>query len=99
MNGDNGTYFDSIGVEHIPKEIKRLKSNKNITTDIFRIQVYDSIVCGYFYVGFTDFMLKYRSLLQYVNSFSPNEYEQNDKIILKYFQYFENEKNLLRYLW
>ena len=99
MNGDNVTYFDSIGVENIPKEIKRFKSNKNITTDIFRIQVYDSIVCGYFYIGFTDFMLKNRSLLQYVNSFSPNEYEQNDKIILKYFQYFENEKNLLRYLW
>ena len=31
-------------------------------------------------------MLKEKSLLDYTNLFSPNEYEKNDKIILKYFQ-------------
>ena len=28
MNGDNVTYFDGFGVEHIPKEIKRFVDKK-----------------------------------------------------------------------
>ena len=43
---DDVTYFDSFGVEHIPKEIKIFIKNKNIKTNIFRIQAYDSIMCG-----------------------------------------------------
>ena len=43
-------------------------------------------MCGYFCIGFTDFMLKDKSLLDYINLISPNEYEKNDKVILKYFQ-------------
>ena len=43
-------------------------------------------MCGYFYIGFIDFMLKSKSLLDYTNLFSPNIYEKNDKIMLKYFQ-------------
>ena len=54
--------------------------------NISRIQVYNSTMCGYFCFGFIDFMLKGNSLLDYTNLFSPNEYEKNDKIILKYFQ-------------
>ena len=52
VNGDNriasydGIYFDSFGVEHIPKEIKKLIGNKNITINIYRIQAYDLIMCG-----------------------------------------------------
>ena len=45
---NNVTYFDSFGVEHIPKEIKTFSKNKSITTNIFRIQAYDSIMCGFF---------------------------------------------------
>ena len=45
MNGDNVTYFDNFGVEHIPKEMKSFIGNKNITTNIFRIQAYDSVMC------------------------------------------------------
>ena len=41
---------------------------------------------GYFYIGFIDFMLKGKSLLDYTNLFSPNDYDKNDKVILKYFQ-------------
>ena len=37
-------------------------------------------------IGFIDFMLKGKCLLDYINSFSPNTYEKDDKIILKYFQ-------------
>ena len=32
------TYFDSLGVEHIPKEIRTFIGNKNVKTNIFRIQ-------------------------------------------------------------
>ena len=39
-------YFDSFGVEHIPKEIKKFISNKNIKVNIFRIQANSSIMCG-----------------------------------------------------
>ena len=84
VNGNNVTYFNSFGVEHIPKEIKKFIGDKNIITNICRIQVYDSIMCGYFCTGFIDFMLKGKSLLEYINLFSPNDYEKNDKIILKY---------------
>ena len=48
MNDDNVTYFDSFGVEYIPKEIKKILGSKNITTNIYRIQANDSILCGYF---------------------------------------------------
>ena len=46
---------------------------------------------GCFCIGFIDFMLKGKSLLEYTNLFSPNEYKRNDKIISKYFQYNLNE--------
>ena len=45
-------------------------------------------MCGYFCIRFIDFMLKGKSLLDYTNLFSPNDYEKNDKIALKYFQYY-----------
>ena len=44
---NNIKYFDSFGVENIPKEIKKFIENKNILTNIFRIQAYDSIICGF----------------------------------------------------
>ena len=86
VNAKNIRYFDSFGVEHIPKEIKKFIGNKNIITNIYRIQAYDPIMCGYFCIGFVYFMLKGKSLLEHTNLFSPNEYKKNDKIILKYFQ-------------
>ena len=86
MNAENVTYFDSFGVEQIPKEIRKIMVNKNVT-NIYRIQAYDSIKCEYFCIGFIDFMLKSKSLLEYTKLFSPNDYIKNDKTILKYFQY------------
>ena len=83
---DKKTYLDSFGVEHIPKEIKKFKGNRNTTTNIFRIQAYNPIMCGYFFIGFTNLILKGKSLLSYTSLFSPKEYEKNDKVILKYFQ-------------
>ena len=69
MNNDNVTYFDSLGVEHITNKIKKFIDNKNIITNIYSIQAYDSIMCRYFCIGFIDFMLKDKSLLDYTNLF------------------------------
>ena len=87
VNDNNVTYINSFGVEHIPKDIRKFIKNKNTITNIYRTQVYNSITCRYFCIGFIDFMLIGKSLLEYTKLFSPNEYEKNDKIISKYFQY------------
>ena len=75
------TYFDSFGVEHIPKEIIKFinrpsfsaSHNKSIKTKIFRIQPYDSIMCGYFCIAFIDFMLAGKKLIDYTCLFSPHD--------------------------
>ena len=85
VQNNNVTYFDSFEVEHIPKEIKTFINNKNIKTKIFRIQAYDSITCGYFCIGFNDFMLKGKILTEYTSLFSPNNFKKNEDIILNYF--------------
>ena len=74
VNANIIVYFDSFGVEHIPNEITKFIGNKNIITNMYGIQVYDLIMCGYFCIGFFDFMLKGKSLLDYTNFFSPNDY-------------------------
>ena len=70
VNGNNITYFGSLGVEDIPKEFKKFIGSKNIKTNIYRIQPNYSIMCGYFCIGFIDFMLKAKSLSDYTNLFS-----------------------------
>ena len=85
VNGDNVTYFDSFRVEHIPKDIKNFTGNKNITINIYRIQVNYLFLYEYFCIKFIDFKLKGKSLLDQTNLFSPNEYEKKDKIILQDF--------------
>ena len=65
MNNNGVTYFDSFGVEHIPKEIKKFIGSKNVIANIFGIQAYDSIMCGYFCIGFIDFMFKGKTLTEY----------------------------------
>ena len=59
--------------------------NKNITTNISRIQAFDSIMCGYFCIGFIGFMLKRKTLTEYTNPFLPNNFKKNNDIILNYF--------------
>ena len=101
VNNDDVTYFDSFGVEHIPKEIKAFINcsssfvlrptlrdalqNKKIKTNIFGIQAYDSIMCGYLCIGFVDFMLAGKTLTEFTNLFSSNNFKKNDDIILTYF--------------
>ena len=93
VNIINVAYFDSFEVEHIPKEIKGFinhpscsaSQNKNIKKNIFRIQAYDSIMCGYFCIGFINFMFKGKALTEYTNLFSPIDFKINDDTILNYF--------------
>ena len=83
-------YFDSFGVEYIPNEIKEFieefSGNENIKTNIFRAQENSSIKCGYFCIGFIDFMLAGKKLTDCTNLFSPYDLKKKDNIILCYFK-------------
>ena len=85
VNNKTATYFDSSGVEHIPKEIKGFIDNKNIIANIFARQAYDSVISGYFYIDFINYMFMGKSLTNYTKLFSPNNFKKNDNIILNYF--------------
>ena len=73
--------FHSFGVEHTPKETNKFIGNKKIKASIFRIQAYDSIMCGYFCIEFINYMLKGKTSLDYTNLFSPNDFKKNDQVI------------------
>ena len=85
VNNKTVTYFDSFGIEHIPKEVKTFIGYRNIITNIYRIQNYNSVMCGYFCIGFMDYMFKGKSLTDYTNLCSPSNFKKNDDIILNYF--------------
>ena len=86
VNNNDVTYFDSFGVEHIPKELQAfINHSLSIARNIFRIQAYHSIMRGHFCIGFIDFTLARKILTQYANLFSPNNFKKNDDIILNYF--------------
>ena len=69
-------YFDFFRVEHIPKAFRTFISNKNIKKYIYRIQAYDSIMCGYFCIGFIDFMLSGTTLTQFTSPSPPNNFKK-----------------------
>ena len=93
-NKNNIIYFDSFHVEYILKEIKKIinhtSQNKKIISNIFRIQANDSVMCGYFCTGFTDFILAGKKLTDYRNLFSTYDLKKNYNTILSY---FKNECN------
>ena len=55
-----------------------------VVTNISRIQAYDSVMCGYFCIGFIDFMLAGKNLTDFANLFSSNNFKKKVDIILKY---------------
>ena len=69
VNNKTVTYFDSFGIENIPKEIKNFSNNKNIIANIYRVQNSDSIMCGYFCIGLIDYMFMGKYLTDYTNLF------------------------------
>ena len=84
-NRNEIVYFDSFVVEHFPEEIKELIGNKNIKTNILRVQANNSVMCRYFCIGFIDFTLADKKLTDYTSFFSPHDFKKNDNIILSYF--------------
>ena len=68
-------YFDSFGIEHISEEIKEFIENENIKANIFCVQAYNSIMCGYFCIGFINFMFKEKPLTEYTNISSPHDFD------------------------
>ena len=77
---------NEVGVEHVPKEIKRFIGHKDIKTNIFRIQANNSIMCGYFCIRFIDFMFANKTLIDFTSLFSPYDFKKNEKIIIDYFK-------------
>ena len=73
-------YFDSVGVEHVPKVIKKIIGHKSIKINGFRIQANNSTMCVYFCVGFIDFMVADISLIDYISLLSPYDFEKKMKI-------------------
>ena len=43
-------------------------------------------MCGYFSIGFIDFMLAGKKLTDFTNLFSPHDFDKNDSIILRHFK-------------
>ena len=80
------TYVYSFGIERIPKETRHFIGNKNIETNIYRMQANNSITWEYFCIGFIDFMLADKTLIDYNSLFSPYGFEINGGIILSYFK-------------
>ena len=80
--GDNEIiYFDGFGLEHVPKLIEKFIWNKNMKTNMFRIQSNNSMMCEYFCIGIIDFMLVGKTLIDFTSVFSPYDFEKNDSII------------------
>lgn len=99
-------YLDSFGVEHIPKEIKQFTFNKDITRNIYTIQAFDSIIIGYFVLDLLVLSLWVKSLTDFTDLFSANNFKNNDEI-LNYF-WIEtnirmvgtfNNANIIMYTW
>ena len=82
---NNVTYFDSFGVKYTPKEIKKFIDKSTVITNIFRIQAYDSVMYGYFCIRFINSILAGKTLTDFINLLSPNNFKNNDDIILNCF--------------
>ena len=86
INRNTAEYFDSFGTEYIPQEVLNKIKDKSITHNIFRIQDNESIRCGFYCIGFIEYMLAGKTLSNYTNLISPNDYKKNDKILYKCFK-------------
>ena len=71
FSNNDAIYFDNFGVEYVPKEINKFIQNKNIKANILRIQANNSVMCGCFWIGFIDFILANKTLIEHNNLFSP----------------------------
>ena len=79
-------YSDSFEIEYIPQKILNKIKDKSITHNIFRIQDNESVMCGFYYIAFIEYMFAGKTLLEYTDLFSVSDYKKNYKIIYKYFK-------------
>ena len=82
---DEIVYFNSSGVEHVLKEIEKFIRHKNIKNKHIQNTIY-SIMCGYFYIGFINFMFAGKTLIDFTSFFFFFYFGKIDIIILKYFK-------------
>ena len=80
MLNNDFNYFDSFGIEHIPKEFLQFSVNKNMQINIFIIQADNLIMCGYFCIGFINCMLAGKTLIDYSSLCLPDDFKKSDKI-------------------
>ena len=85
-NKNEIAHFDSFGVEHVPKETKEVIGNKNKKENIFQVQANNSVMYGYFCIGFIDFMLAGKKLTDFTSMLSSHDFKKYDDIILSYFK-------------
>ena len=97
IDKNTAIYFDFFGIEYIPQEVLNKIKDKSITRNIFRIQDNESIMCGFYSIAFIEYMLPGKTLLDYTNLFSPNDYKKNDKIIYKFLKIDMAEKASLEF--
>ena len=77
-------YFDYFRIEYIPQEVLNKIKEKSIIHNIFRIQDNESIMCQLYCIAFIEYMLAGKTLLDYTNLVSLNDYKKNDKVIYRY---------------
>ena len=70
----------------LKKKNKEFIGHQNIEANIFPVQANNSVMCGYFCIGFIDFTLAGKKLTDFTNLFSPHDFEKNGRIILSYFK-------------
>ena len=73
--------FDSFSAEHVPEDIKEFIENKNTIANIFQVQANNSVLCGYFCIGFIDFILAGIKQTDFTNMISPHDFKKNGDII------------------
>ena len=79
INRNTAVHIDSFGTENISQEVLNKLRDKLITHNIFKIQDTESIMCGFYYIAFIEYMLAGNILLDYTNFFSPNDYKKNEQ--------------------
>ena len=74
-------YCNSFGIEYIPQEVLDKIKDKSIFHNIFRTQDNDYIMCGFYCVTFSEYVIVDKALSDYTNLFSPNDYKKIDQTI------------------
>ena len=87
INKNTAIQFNSFRTEYILQGVLNKIKDKSVAHNIFRMQDNESIMSGFYCIDFIEYMLAGKTLLEYTNLFSPDDYKKNEKIIYKYFKY------------